>query len=78
MQVLKINRRLANIRQKRSESISEYLERFQNLVEQMETNKGTVGFTPAMVDVELAKLQPPCDTDNASVDEYTEALNAAK
>ena len=78
MQIFETNKRLANIRQKRSESISEYLERFQNLVEQVETNKGTVGFTPAMVDVELAKLQQPRDIDNASVDEYAEAVTAAK
>ena len=44
----------------------------------METNKGTIGFTPTMVDVELAKLQPPRDTDNASVKEYAEAATAAK
>ena len=78
IQVFETNRRLTNIRQKRSESISEYLERLQNLVEQVETNKGTVGFTPAMVDVELARLQPPRDTDTATVDEYAEAVSAAK
>ena len=33
MQVFETNKRLANVRQKRLESISEYLERFQNLVE---------------------------------------------
>ena len=78
MQVFETNKRLTNIRQKRSEIISEYLERLQNLVEQVETNKGTVGFTPVMIDIELAKLQPPRDTDNASVDEYAEAVTAAK
>ena len=60
------------------ESISEYLERLQNLVKQVETNKGTVGFTPAMIDIELAKLQPPRETDNATVEEYAEAVTAAK
>ena len=33
LQVFETNRRLANIRQKRPETISEYLERFKNLVE---------------------------------------------
>ena len=48
------------------------------MVEQVETNKGTVGFTPAMVNIELARLQPPRDTDNATVDAYAEAVSAAK
>ena len=69
---------MANIKQKRSETISEYLERFPNLVEQVEKNKGTVGFTPAMVNVELARLQPPRDMDTVSVDEYAEAVTSAK
>ena len=50
----------------------------QDLVEQVETNKVTIVFTPAMIVIELAKLQLSRDTDNATVDEYAEAVTVAK
>ena len=61
LQVHEMNGKLANLKQRRYESNSQYLERFTNHVETMEACGATIGFSEAMISAELQKLNPPKD-----------------
>ena len=78
LQVLEMNRKLCNFRQRRLETLSEYLERLKNMVDQVNENNGTIGFSPAMVDSELTDQDPPLDTDTAPIQKYEHVVNIAK
>ena len=73
-----MNRKLCTFRQKRFETLSEYLERFKNTVDQVNENNGTIGFSPAMVGAKLADNVPPLNTDTATMHQYKQVVTTAK
>ena len=73
-----MNRKLCTFRQRRFESLSEYLKRFKNTIDQVNENNGAIWFSPEMVNTELAKQYPPLDTDTATMEQYEQAVTSAK
>ena len=73
-----MNRKLCTFRKRRFETLSEYLERFKNTVDQVNENNGTIGFSPAIVNVELANYVPPLNTDTVTMEQYEQAVTGAK
>ena len=48
------------------------------MVDQVNENNGTIGFSPVMVNTELANHDPPLDTDAADIQQCEQAVTSAK
>ena len=59
LQALEMNRKLCTFRQRRLETLSEYLERFKNTVDKVNESNGTIGFSPTMVGAEQSTVIHP-------------------
>ena len=78
MQVHEMHVKFALLRQGRTLTNSQYLEKFSNTVETMEACGVTIGYSAAMVNAELAALMPPKDTISTRTEEYSDATKRAK
>ena len=70
--------KFALMKQGRTMTNSQYLERFSNHVETIEACGVPIGYSVAMVEAELAELNPPKDIASSTPDEYNEAIQGAK